>query len=206
MDTIAFDAVRLVHLAGVALGLGLGIYADSRFLRGLGRPILPSRLSELRRIHEHVYLALALLWVSGLVLFAMRTGLDPSLFSVKLLAKFCVVALLTVNAMAIGAIALPLLELSVEKRFCDLSRPRRLILGLIGGISCASWGLALALGVFTAAKEMSGGMLLVFLGSGYALGLTVGAVIAFGAPFFAVLRDSGPVGLRDLSGLASPSR
>ncbi|MEM9047308.1 MAG: hypothetical protein AAGC92_01195 [Pseudomonadota bacterium] len=200
MDQLLVDAVRLVHLAGIALGLGLGIYADSLFLRGLAHPIRPNRLAELRRMHGYVFLALALLWVSGFVLFALRTGFDPALFSAKLVAKFSVVTVLTVNALAIGAVALPILALSAERCFGDLPAPQRLVLGIIGGISCTSWGLALALGVFTAAKTLSGQTLMTLLGTGYALGLVTGLGVTLIAPHLAALYRLRPAGLRDFGG------
>lgn len=179
------DAVRFSHLVGVAMGLGLGIYADARFVKGLGRPMLPSRVAELRRIHDHVAVALVVLWTSGLGLLWLRTGFDPAQMSPKLLTKLAIVGILTLNARVIGAIALPILERAVERRFADLPAAQRLALGVAGGVSCASWTAALGLGVFTAAKGLGPAELLTAMGATYAAALLGGIGLALLAPVLA---------------------
>ncbi|RMF40464.1 MAG: hypothetical protein D6754_03115 [Alphaproteobacteria bacterium] len=158
-DQLVFDVVRLGHLVGLALGLGLAIYADSRFLGTITRPVSGHRLLELRRIHRFVAASLVLLWLSGLTLLVLRTGLDPAKISPKLIAKLLVVGLLTANAFVIGRMALPLLSFAEGLIFHELPLIWRLRLGVTGAVSAGSWISATLLGTVGAFKAMGAAQL-----------------------------------------------
>ena len=107
--TLVNDAARAAHLVGLAIGFGVAIVADISAARMLIRPLDARETRALHRFHRMVALGLALFWSSGLVLLWLRTGFDPANFSAKLMTKLGVVTLLTINAILIGRIALPVM-------------------------------------------------------------------------------------------------
>lgn len=148
------DIIRFGHVIGIALGLGLAIYVDGRFLRALSAPIRSSELADLRAIHTHVIAAMGVLWVTGLALLYARTGFALSEFAPKLYYKIGVVSLLTINAVLIGRSVMPRLQGYVGMSFIEIPVKIRLQMALIGGISAACWLSLLALGVFQVFKTM----------------------------------------------------
>lgn len=150
------DLIRFGHVIGIALGLGLAIYADGRFLRALSRPIQSEEVRELRAIHAHVLTALALLWATGLMLLWVRTGFVVESFSPKLIFKVTIVSVLTTNALLIGSKVMPAIERAVGLSFAQLGFVTRMKLAVIGGISAACWLSLLALGIFRHFREMDG--------------------------------------------------
>jgi hypothetical protein len=200
-ETMFVDLVRFGHLVGLALGLGLAVYADSRFLRSLTEPFDPLRLAELRRTHVFVSVALAILWASGILLLAIRTGLDPDRITPKLLAKLAVVTAMTVNARLIATVALPLLHRAGGTSFCRLRPGQRLRLAAIGAVSAASWLSALLLGTVAAFKPMGAPALAAIFGGIYGLAFLGAVAVALLAPV--VLRRRRQARLRPLGGLAA---
>lgn len=182
MAEVLVDLVRLGHLVGLALGFGLALYADSRFLGTLAQPVDRARLEELRRIHVHVALALGLLWVTGILLLAIRTGLDSGQVTPKLVAKLSVVGVMTLNARLIACRALPILERAGGASFCRLPRGARLRMAAIGAVSAASWVSALGLGAIGAMKLMGALPLALILSGVYLAALSTGVVLALLAP------------------------
>jgi len=96
------DAIRYVHLVAVAVGLGTAFVADLTALRHMGSGITPRVLDTLHTCHRIIWPALAVMWLSGLVLIGIRTGYVIADFSPKLWTKIAVVTLLTFNAFAIS--------------------------------------------------------------------------------------------------------
>ncbi|MEM9755800.1 MAG: hypothetical protein AAF914_07405 [Pseudomonadota bacterium] len=144
MDTIFVDLVRYGHLLGVAVGFGAAVMADIAALTALRGDASPEFRTVLHAAHRLIWPALGLMWLSGIALIGIRTGFALSEFSPKLFAKLCVVTALTVNAHAIGRYAMPLMA---RPGGLGRLRPAELRLcAIIGGISSASWLLALAMG------------------------------------------------------------
>jgi hypothetical protein len=177
------DAARAAHLLGLALGFGVAIVADFTAARSLVRPLDSRDFATLHSYHRTVSIGLMLFWVSGMVLLWLRTGLDPANFSPKLLAKLGVVSLLTVNAILIGRIALPMMKAWSEVRFGALPLAQRLCLAMLAGISSAGWVSAIALGVFSAMKTLEWGVLSALIGGIYAVGLGTALIAALFSPF-----------------------
>lgn len=176
------DAARAAHLIGLALGFGVAIMADLLAARSLFRPLQDHELDDLHRYHRTVALGLTLFWASGLVLLWLRTGFDPANFSPKLIAKLCVVSLLTVNAYLIGRIGLPTMLDWAGCRFGSLPLAHRLRLGALAGMSGAGWISALALGVFSMMKTFDWDILSEIIGVIYVVGLGGALLTAFLAP------------------------
>ena len=148
------DLVRFGHIIGIALGLGLAIYADGRFLRALSAPLRQTELETLKAIHTHVVVAMAILWLTGLALLYVRTGFELAKFSPKLMFKVGLVSVLTLNALLIGRRVIPLMQHYEGWSYVEMPLRPRLRLALIGAVSAACWISLLALGVFQAFKTM----------------------------------------------------
>ncbi|MEL7149268.1 MAG: hypothetical protein AAGK71_00975 [Pseudomonadota bacterium] len=184
------DAARAAHLLGLALGFGVAIVADLSAARSLFRPLENHEFIDLHRYHRTVAFGLALFWSSGLILLWLRTGFDPQNFSPKLVAKLCVVSLLTVNAFLIGRLGLPTMIAYAGHRFGSLPFTHRLRLGALAGMSSAGWIAALALGVFSAMKKFEWDVLSEIIGGIYIVGLGGAILTALIAPLisFAIAR------------------
>ncbi|WP_439526621.1 hypothetical protein [Roseovarius mucosus] len=141
------DGIRFVHILAVCAGLGTSILADIHAASRLRQRIDDEFLELLHRYHQVVVAALVVMWASGLVIIGMKTGFDAAQMTPKLVGKVITVTLLTINAWFIAAKVMPILKNAIGQRILDLSRRQRFGMGLIGGISTASWMLALAMGV-----------------------------------------------------------
>ena len=177
-ETLPGDLARCLHLIGLALGLGVGLFADLRFLRFLFQPFGESDLALFENVHRTVGWALLLLWISGLWLLALRTGFQPQAFTPKLFAKLAVVSILTVNALLMARLALPVLDRMVGWHMGDMPFFDRLRLTVVGALSAASWVAALCLGVFAAFRSMSAEQLTDFFGAMYGIALGAGILTA----------------------------
>ncbi len=183
------DAARAAHLLGLALGFGVAIMADLCAARSLFRPLERHEFEDLHRYHRTVAFGLALFWTSGLVLLWLRTGFALENFSPKLVAKLCVVGLLTVNAYLIGRIGLPTMWAWEGHRFGALPLAHRLRLGALAGMSGAGWIAALALGVFSAMKTFEWDVLSEIIGAIYIIGLGGAILTALLAPLLGFILD-----------------
>lgn len=194
--TLLNDATRAVHLLGLALGFGVAINADLCAARSLFRPLQDHEFDDLHRYHRTVAFGLALFWLSGLVLMWLRTGFVLAEFSPKLIAKLCVVTLLTLNAYLIGRIGLPTLLAFQGCSFSALPLIHRLRLGALAGMSGAGWIAALALGVFTAMKTFEWSVLSEIIGAIYIIGFSGAIITAVFAPLVAyIVNRAKPYGL-----------
>ncbi|MEL6425519.1 MAG: hypothetical protein AAGK98_14455 [Pseudomonadota bacterium] len=179
--SILIDAARYAHLATLAAGIGMAALADQNVLRALHGPLAPFDLALLHRLHRAMIPVLVAIWTTGIVLLDLRTDLQPSEITPKLWAKLAVVTILTLNAWAIGRLALPALEDLGRMRFGDLPASRRMLLAGLGGISAASWLSALALGCFAGLRDLGGQELLTLFGLIYGASLYGAVVVALAA-------------------------
>lgn len=190
MDTVFLvDLMRAGHLLGLAAGLGLAFGADLLALRMIFKPVSERDFWLFYRIHGIVAVSLALMWLTGLGLLYLRTGLDPANVTPKLLVKLGVVGLLTINAMAVGTFVLPCLARNIGCRFGDLEAKEILRLSTIAGVSMACWLSALALGVFTQLRPMSFRELADIFAPVFVFGFTAAIVLGL---FAVVVIRSGP--------------
>lgn len=187
--TLVNDAARAAHLLGLALGFGVAIMADFCAARSLFRPLHEHEFEDLHRYHRTVAFGLTVFWASGVVLLWLRTGFDPANFSPKLVAKLCVVGLLTLNAYLIGRIGLPTMMAWAGSRFGDLPLIHRLRLGALAGMSGAGWIAALALGVFSAMKTYEWDLLSEIIGAIYIVGMGGALLTAIFAPLISFTLD-----------------
>jgi hypothetical protein len=193
-QTLLNDAARALHLLGLALGFGVAIVADMSAARLFIRPLDAREIATLHRFHRMVALGLVLFWISGLVLLWLRTGFDLANFSPKLLTKLGVVTFLTVNAILIGRLGLPVIEALQGRRFGALAAGPRIQMAALGALSTAGWISALALGVFSHLKKMDWSLLSEIVGMIYLIALTCAFIAACAAPIVdRFLQTAGPM-------------
>lgn len=180
--TLLNDAARALHLLGLALGFGVAIVADMSAARLMVRPLDAREIDALHRFHRVVTLGLVLFWVSGLVLLWLRTGFRPGDFSPKLMTKIGVVSVLTVTAVLIGRIGLPVIAEMRGRRFGVLSPGLRIQMAVLGALSTAGWISALALGVFSHLRKMDWTLLSEIVGTIYLTALILAFLAAAIAP------------------------
>ena len=188
-QTLMLDAARMVHLIGLAGGFGLAIFADVNAFRAMRGPIEEEDVLVIERAHICILVALCLLWASGMVLFAQKTGLDPSGFTPKLVAKFAIVGALTVLAIFVGRIVLPRFGLQVGRTFSEISWPNRLLMSFAAGASLCCWVTALSLGTFTMFKTIDWDTLWRLVGFIFASGIGGAMLTGFAAPVLLPPRD-----------------
>ena len=140
------DALRFAHLLAVAVGFGVAVETEVYMARRRRTAISPGLLSGLGHRHRVILAALAAMWVTGLALVALRTGFQLADVTPKLWAKIIVVTILSVNAVFVSEIAMPILAAHRGRRIGALPAPRRRALFSVAGISAASWLVAFLLG------------------------------------------------------------
>ncbi|MDQ8023760.1 MAG: hypothetical protein REI94_18110 [Moraxellaceae bacterium] len=158
-----------VHLLAFAVAAGYVMREDVRFLR--------SGEIQLEALAETAYVAvraLALLWVTGVVMILIDTSGDLSLLASKpkLLAKLTVVSLLTINGVLLHKLAFPTLEGTAER---PLSAA---MTAVVGAVSAVSWMYAAFVGIAKPLAPVLGysgfiGLYLLALGVGVGVALTV---------------------------------
>ncbi|MEM6620187.1 MAG: hypothetical protein AAF631_12935 [Pseudomonadota bacterium] len=147
MDTtLIYDLIRYGHLLVVAAAMGAAFYADWTVLRSLNRPISFQLIEGLSIQHKFVARLFVGVWVTGAVYIWWKTGLTAQEMSPKIITKVGTVTILSLNAFAIGGIALPLMRRNMGMTFLDLNLRNKLTLALAAAVSTTSWLLALALG------------------------------------------------------------
>jgi hypothetical protein len=147
--------IKVVHLTGLALGLGGAVLLDVLALRFL---VLERISIEVSRIFAYgtriVLFGLVLLWISGLAYLGYYYVYDMhSLSNPKIWAKLTIVVILTLNGWWIHHWILPLIQKNIGNHFFSrLSLKQRRILLSSSVISVCSWFMPLLLG---ACKELN---------------------------------------------------
>ena len=178
--TIFVDAVTVTHLLAMAVALGSVVANDLAMLRYTTRPVDWGVLDTLFGAHRLISRALIVLWVSGLLLIVLRTDLQADSVTPKLIAKLITVTLLTLTAVLMGRVALPLLARSMGHALLDIPFLRKIVLAACAGLSTGGWLAALLLGGTSFLREADLGpvLALTFAVQGAALVLTVIAAVA----------------------------
>lgn len=143
---VYIDAARYAHIITVAIGFGAAFMADYHIISRLGRPVDNDLTTTLHLCHSLIWKMVIGMWGTGLILIGIRTGFVFENFTPKLISKLVTVAILTVNAMLISKVAMPLVEENRGRSLMWLPLSSKLCLAGIGAVSSASWMLALAMG------------------------------------------------------------
>jgi len=177
LEGLLIDGARFGHFIGFALGIGAGCFADYSLLRKLDSEVSSCDISNIELIHRIVWVGLLLLWGSGFVILYARTGFQWAEFTPKLLVKLLVVGILTLNAILLGMIAMPILRSNINRSYMTFSLEHKVILCLLAALSTCSWISGLVLGIFSALKPADFGLMLPMFGFFYAVA-TVSAIVA----------------------------
>jgi hypothetical protein len=143
-------ALRLVHFAGIILGIGAATLLDLIVFRFvLSRRIEDNSIRIIIFSSYVIMTGLALLWVSGLGFFVYYYFFDPTkIANPKLVAKIVIVGVLTLNAILVHSVCLPEIKRQTGLYLLEgLTRLQSILLVAVGTISAISWYVPLLLGI-----------------------------------------------------------
>lgn len=167
--------ILILHIIGVAMGVGGAVTTDATFLRSIwDRKITSGQLQLIETISKVVITGLAILIVSGTSL----VFLHPHYFSLTdgsqlFWVKMTIVLILSVNGYVFHKKILPILKRHADKDLdSEETRSKLWLLALTGGLSGVSWFTVLILGVMMQVVDFS----YLFIMNFYLL-LVLGAVL-----------------------------
>lgn len=162
-----------VHVLGAALGLGGATITDVSFFRALrDKKISNDELNILKGLTLVIWIGVAILIVTGVLLFSLRT--DELLMSAKFVAKMLAVLVLVINGLLLGLVITPRLQqfdFTFEHPESGGKRLHRLSFSL-GAISATSWYSAFILAFVPVYLDIGRWVL-----AGVYIGLLVAAII-----------------------------
>lgn len=144
------SGLRLVHFAGIILGVGAATLLDLIIFRfALTRQIEETHIRIIIFSANIILTGLVLLWFSGIGFFVYYWLFDPpKIDNPKLLAKVIIVSVLTLNAFLVHYFVLPQVRIQTGQYLLEgLSRFHCFLLIMIGTISAISWYVPLILGI-----------------------------------------------------------
>ncbi len=146
----------LGHILALALGLGSALLADWIVLRKLAFGTVSQKAAQqLIDLSHAVCAGLVLIWITG-ALLVTDSALDApaSVMNQKLWAKLAVVTALTMNAVLLHRIVMPMVKRRIGQPLFEAVFDRRPMAStLLGAISVVSWVFSAYLGV---ARELNG--------------------------------------------------
>lgn len=176
MLEVVFDALRVLHMASFAVGIGTAAFLELQVMKRFQTRIDSEGLQIVLTGHKLIFGALVTLWATGLCLMTLRIGFLGGDLSVKILAKLWVVTLLTLNMRVIESFVIPELYEVEGMALGDIPRRIRSRLGAVAGFSGGCWLTALLIGGMTIATEMSASGLTLTVGTILLAAICVGAL------------------------------
>lgn len=146
----------LSHILALALGLGSALLADWIVLRKLAFGTVSQKAAgQLIDLSHAVCAGLALIWITGALLVADNALNAPaSVMNQKLWAKLAIVTALTLNAVLLHGIVMPMVKRRVGQPLFEAAFDRLAMAStLLGAVSVVSWVFSAYLGV---ARELNG--------------------------------------------------
>ncbi len=146
----------LGHILALALGLGSALLADWIVLRKLAFGTVSQRAAgQLIDLSHAVCAGLVLIWITGALLVTDNALNAPaSIMNQKLWAKLAIVTALTLNAVLLHKIAMPMVTRRVGQPLFGAAFDRLAMAStLLGAVSMVSWVFSAYLGV---ARELNG--------------------------------------------------
>ncbi len=130
------------HLLAACVAVGLLLIQDLALAKTRGGRLSDSAVRELTKAADIMFIALVLLWISGLALVLLGYLENPQqyLLNEKLWAKFTVVSVLTVNGIALHYFSFP-------RVISTLGLLDQVLVALTGAVSSVSWLFACYLGI-----------------------------------------------------------
>lgn len=146
----------LGHILALALGLGSALIADYIVLRKLAFGTVSQKAAgQLIELSHAVCAGLVLIWITGALLVTDNALNAPaSVMNQKLWAKLAIVTALTLNAVLLHRIVMPMVTRRVgQPLFGEAFNRLAIASTLLGAVSVVSWVFSAFLGV---ARELNG--------------------------------------------------
>lgn len=178
MSPLFVDALTVAHLAAMATGFGTVVFADCTMISRVATTVDTAQVAVLRRAHLVISAALLVMWLTGLSLLTLRTGLAFEELTPKLLTKLAVVSLLTLTAVTMARYALPRVASRVGRRLLDAPLPEKLGLAACSGMSATCWTMAVVLGGAETLKS-AGTEVFWFAGTALTGGIFISLTLAY---------------------------
>ncbi|WP_331351511.1 DUF2214 domain-containing protein [Cellvibrio sp. UBA7671] len=135
------------HLLAACVSVGILLIQDSALAKSRGKALSASAIKDLTKSAEVMFVALVVLWITGLALVLLGYLEDPQqyLMNEKLWAKFTVVSVLTLNGIALHYFSFP--RVTSRRGLLGLPTIEQILVTLTGAISSTSWLFACYLGI-----------------------------------------------------------
>lgn len=164
------------HLLAACVAIGILLIQDLALAKSKGSPLSATAVKDLTKSAEVMFVALVVLWISGLSLVLLGYLENPQqyLMNEKLWAKFTVVSVLTLNGIALHYFSFP--RVTSRRGLLGLPTFEQILVVLTGALSSVSWLFACYLGIARPWNYTVDYSLIMFIYSG----LLVGAFIVAG--------------------------
>lgn len=135
------------HLLSACVAIGILLMQDIALAKTRGKALTSLAIKDLARAAEIMFVALVVLWMSGLTLVLLGYLENPAqyLMNEKLWAKFTVVSVLTLNGIALHYFSFP--RVTCAGGFLSVPGFEQILVALTGAISSVSWLFACYLGI-----------------------------------------------------------
>jgi hypothetical protein len=135
-----------IHLIAACLAVGILLIQDLALAKLRGRPMEAEAIANLQRSGGIMFVALAVLWITGLGLVVQGYLTTPAyLMNQKLWAKFTVVSILTLNGLFLHYYSFP--RLVSARGFIGQGLSEQLAVLVTAVVSVVSWLYACYLGI-----------------------------------------------------------
>lgn len=172
------------HLLAACVAIGILLIQDLALAKSKGSPLSATAIKDLTKSAEIMFIALVVLWISGLSLVLLGYLENPQqyLMNPKLWAKFTVVSVLTLNGIALHYFSFP--RVTSRRGLLGLPTFEQILVTLTGALSSVSWLFACYLGIARPWNYIVDYSFVMFIYSG----LLVGAFIVAGEVLRAMRR------------------
>ena len=135
------------HLLAACVAVGILLIQDLALAKTKGSALSANAIKDLTKSAEIMFIALVVLWISGLTLVLLGYLENPQqyLMNEKLWAKFTVVSVLTLNGIALHYFSFP--RVTSRKGLLGLPTFEQILVALTGALSSVSWLFACYLGI-----------------------------------------------------------
>lgn len=135
------------HLLAACVAVGILLIQDLALAKSRGSALSTTAIKDLTKSAEIMFIALVVLWISGLTLVLLGYLENPQqyLMNEKLWAKFTVVSVLTLNGIALHYFSFP--RVTSRRGLLGLPTFEQILVALTGALSSVSWLFACYLGI-----------------------------------------------------------
>ena len=140
--------LRLLHFAGLVFGFGGAVFLDLLLVRDRRTVVTAELVGNVGWISRFVAVGLLMLWISGIGFLLLYQLAEPQkLMNPKVWAKVTIVAILSINGLAIHRLVLPFLRQRIGHQLLSgiEGRTKAALIGC-GVISAVSWTVPVVLG------------------------------------------------------------